>query len=172
MFLLLFHIPTYPQSCGFKSRNKFLVYLKCSSSRENTEDQKRHMWDLNTVLLYSGRAKTAACVWLVPPLFYCTDVEEDIENDDDKPLLCRLYCQKSLTDVSHEYAKLSFKSTIIHPSISSHFPIHVKRLKLSQWVSDQWILKWHCQTRVLCCSNDLVENVPLNLPVPLNLFIV
>lgn len=78
MFLLLFHIPTYPQSCGFESRNKFLVYLKCSSSRENTEDQKRHMWDLNTVLLYSGRAKTAACVWLVPPLFYCTDVEEDM----------------------------------------------------------------------------------------------
>lgn len=174
MFLFLFPSPTYPPSCGFESCNKFSIYLKCTSSRENLKDQKQHIWDLNTVLLYSVWSKSYL-LCLISPLFYRTDVADDIDNDkkenDDKPLLCRLYCQKSLIDVSHEDAKLRFKRTIIHPSISSHFPIHVKRLKLSQWVSDHWILKWDCQTWVLCCNNDVIENVPSKLPVPLTLFI-
>lgn len=82
--------------------------------------------------MHSGEAKTTASI---SPRFYHSDGDEDIDKDkkeyDNKPLLCRLYCQKSRPEARQEDAKLSF-SEYNRPSVSTHFPIHVKRLKLSQ----------------------------------------
>lgn len=47
------------------------------------------------------------------------DIDKDMKENENKPRLYSLYCQKSLLEVSQEDATLGFRHN--HPSASAHF---------------------------------------------------